>query len=53
MHHAQALETLTGAYSAWVEAYGGISWQDFIGRLSKMKETGSSIREVIEPELKK
>lgn len=53
LHHNQALESLTGHYKAWVDAYGSISWQDFLSRLSKMQETGSWIKEVIEVELKK
>ena len=42
-----------GRYKSWVDAYGGVSWEDFLGRLSKMKETGSWVKEVIEAELKK
>lgn len=52
-YHSQALESLTGHYKAWIDAYGGISWQDFLGKLSMMKETGSWVKEVIEIELKK
>jgi hypothetical protein len=52
-YHAQALASLTGHYGAWVDAYGGISWQDFLIKLSKMKETGSWVKEVIDAELKK
>jgi hypothetical protein len=53
LRHTQELESLTGHYKAWVDAYGGISWQDFLGKLSAMKETGSWAKEVIEAELKK
>lgn len=53
LHHNQALESLTGHYKAWVDAYGGISWQDFLNKLSRMQETGSWVKEVIEIELKK
>jgi hypothetical protein len=52
-HHARALESLTGHYREWVDAYGGLSWQDFLGKLSKMNETGSWVKEVIEAESKK
>lgn len=53
LHHTQALESLTGHYKAWVDAYGGISWQDFLIKLSKMQETGSWVKEVIAAELEK
>lgn len=52
-YHAQALASLTGHYKEWVDAYGGISWQDFLDKLSTMKETGSWVKEVIAAELKK
>ncbi|AFU59735.1 hypothetical protein Ngar_c28150 [Candidatus Nitrososphaera gargensis Ga9.2] len=53
MHHGKALESLTNHYKEWVDAYGGISWQDFLDRLSRMQETGSWVKEVIAVELKK
>jgi hypothetical protein len=40
-------------YKTWVDAYGGISWQDFLNKLSTMQETGSWVKEVIAVELKK
>ncbi|WP_148681463.1 hypothetical protein [Candidatus Nitrososphaera gargensis] len=53
LHHGKALESLTNHYKEWVDAYGGISWQDFLDRLSRMQETGSWVKEVIAVELKK
>ena len=53
LYHRQALDNLAGHYRAWLEAYGGISWQDFMIKLPKMKETGSWVKEVIEAESKK
>lgn len=53
LHHRQALDSVTGHYRAWVDAYGGISWEEFLIRLSKMQETGSWVKEVIEAESKK
>ncbi|AIC17196.1 hypothetical protein [Nitrososphaera viennensis] len=54
-YHAKALEQLKSHYDSWVEAYGGISWQDYLQRLQKMEEetTGQWVREVIEAEMKK
>jgi hypothetical protein len=48
-----ASESLAAHYRAWVDAYGGISWQEFLSRLLKMRETGSWVKEVIEAELEK
>ncbi|HEU4605569.1 MAG TPA: hypothetical protein VFS46_04960 [Nitrososphaera sp.] len=53
LHHRQALDSVTGHYRVWVDAYGGISWEEFLIRLSKMQETGSWVKEVIEAESKK
>ena len=40
-------------YRAWVNAYGRISWEEFLSKVSSMQETGSWIREVIAVESKK
>ncbi len=40
-------------YKAWVDAYGKISLEEFLTKLSGMQETGRWIKEVIEVELKK
>jgi hypothetical protein len=53
LHHKHASDSMVDHYKAWVDSYGGISWQDFLNRLSKMQETGSWIKEVIAVELKK
>ena len=52
-HHAQAHTRLADHYKAWAGAYGGISWGDFMARLSKMEETGDWVKEVIAAETKK
>ena len=53
LHHKQALDSFNDHYKAWVGAYGSISWQEFLVKLLKMKETGSWVKEVIETESKK
>jgi hypothetical protein len=53
LHHKQASDSMIDHYKAWVDAYGSISWQDFLNRLSKMQETGIWVNEVIAVELKK
>jgi hypothetical protein len=40
-------------YKTWVNAYGRISWEEFLTKLLSMQETGRWIKEVIEVELKK
>lgn len=52
-YHARALEQLKSHHESWVDAYGGISWHDYLKRLYQMEETGQWVREVIEAELKK
>jgi hypothetical protein len=52
-HHKQALDNLKNHYKAWVNAYGGISWEEFLSKLAGMQETGRWIKEVIGVELKK
>ena len=39
-------------YKAWVNAYGRMSWEEFLTKLLNMQETGSWIKEVIGVELK-
>jgi hypothetical protein len=53
IYHTQAFELLKNHYRAWSEAYGNISWLEFLTRLSKMGETGQWVKEVIEVEVKK
>lgn len=52
-YHAKALLQLKSHHGSWVDAYGAISWQDYLKRLHKMEETGQWAREVIEVEMKK
>jgi hypothetical protein len=52
LHHKQASDNMLSHYKAWVNAYGGISWEDFMDKLLKLKETGSWVKEVIAVEQK-
>ena len=52
-YHAQALARLADHYKTWAGAYGSMSWDSFIARLSKMQETGDWVKEVIAAETKK
>ncbi len=40
-------------YKVWVNAYGRISWEEFLIKLSGMQETGRWIKEVVAVELEK
>jgi hypothetical protein len=53
LHHKQAFDSMINHYKTWVNAYGRISWEEFLTKLSSMQETGRWIKEVIEVELKK
>jgi hypothetical protein len=52
VYHNQALDNLKQHYKTWVEAYGIISWNDFLKKLLNMTETGYWIKEVAIVELK-
>lgn len=52
-YHYEALQSLRVHYEIWKSRYGDISWDDYLNRLQKMKNTGKWIKEVIEIELKK
>jgi hypothetical protein len=53
LYHTRALGELKKHYGSWVNAYGGISWKDYLKRLDSMDETGQWIKEIIRLELKK
>jgi hypothetical protein len=54
LHHKQAFDSIMiNHYKVWVKAYGRISWEEFLTKLSSMQETGRWIKEVIEVESKK
>ena len=40
-------------YKVWINAYGRISWEEFLIKLSGMHEIGSWVKEVIALELEK
>ncbi|MGH9909071.1 MAG: hypothetical protein ACRD32_00350 [Nitrososphaerales archaeon] len=51
-YHKVAYETLKQNYDIWCNAYGKLSWEEYLERLLKSKETGSWIKDVINLELK-
>jgi hypothetical protein len=50
-YHSQALAGLKQHYIAWTDAYGTISWNDFLCSLVPLNETGSWVKEVIAVEM--
>ncbi len=53
VHHKQAFDNMVNHYKVWVNAYGRISWEEFLNKLLGMQETGSWVKEVIALELEK
>ena len=52
IYHAQAYHSLHKQYTAWVNAYGGLSKKDYMEKLWSLDETGSWVKDVINIELK-
>lgn len=51
-YHEKAYDELKKNYDGWVEAYGKLSWREYLERLLGKKETGSWVKDVIMLELK-
>jgi hypothetical protein len=52
IYHSQAHASLNKQYDAWVKAYGGISWEDYLKKLLTLDQTGSWVKDVINLEQK-
>lgn len=50
-YHSKSFAKLASGYESWKKALGEISWEDYLRKLLELRETGSSIRDVIEKEL--
>ena len=51
-YHENAYDALKKNYGAWHDAYGEISWEEYLEKLLSHKETGSWVKDVIMLELK-
>ncbi len=51
-YHEQAYDALKTNYDVWRDAYGKLSWKEYLEKLLECKETGSWIKDVIMLELK-
>lgn len=46
-----AYESLKKNYGIWQNSYGKLSWEEYLRKLFKVKETGSWVKDVIKMEL--
>jgi hypothetical protein len=44
--HTKALANIRDAYAAWLEAYGKLMLKEYLGRVTKLSETGEKVREL-------
>ncbi len=51
-YHSKSFDKLASEYESWKRALGKISWEDYLRNLLELQETGSSIRAIIENELR-
>jgi len=51
-HHLAAMRNLEAAYKRWDEAYGGMTWRDYLKTVREKRETGQWAKEVAELLLK-
>jgi hypothetical protein len=51
-YHRKSFDKLISNYASWKIALGDISWVDYLTKLLDLQETGSSIKDIIEKELK-
>ena len=50
-YHRKSFDILVLGYESWKGALEEISWQNYLRKLLELRETGSSIRDLIENEL--
>jgi hypothetical protein len=48
VYHEAAKKNLESAYEAWTEAYGGVTWKDYLRQIVRLPATGQWAREVAE-----
>ncbi len=46
--HNRALDNLRQAFSAWTDAYGNLSFPDFLKRVGKLPGTGQNAKEIVQ-----
>jgi hypothetical protein len=46
-YHLRARKALREGYRIWKDAYGGISWKEYLNRVKTARGTGRWVREVV------
>ena len=44
--HQAALQNMHDSFLSWSKAYGNLSIEEFLSKLVKLRETGSSVKDV-------
>ncbi|HDJ94718.1 MAG TPA: hypothetical protein ENG46_00070 [Acidilobales archaeon] len=45
-NHLRALENILEKYKVWVQAYGSLSWREYLKKISSLNVSGKWVREV-------
>ena len=45
--HNRALANIRDAYATWLVAYGNLTFKEYLGRVSKLSETGERVSELV------
>ncbi len=48
VYHLSAKKNLESGYAQWNEAYGGVTWKEYLRRIGQSAETGLWVKEVAE-----
>ena len=48
--HTKAREALREGYKRWSDAYGELSWREYVNRIKGRAETGQWVKDLIELE---
>ncbi|MEM2760785.1 MAG: hypothetical protein QXU32_01435 [Nitrososphaerales archaeon] len=52
-YHESAYEAMKKNYDVWCDAYGTMSWKEYLEKLLKSKQTGVWVKDVVKIELEK
>jgi len=46
--HARAREALLAGYERWSDAYGELSWKEYVNRIKGRAETGEWVKDLVD-----
>ena len=46
--HARAREALREGYECWSDAYGELSWKEYVNRIKGRAETGEWVKDLVD-----